>query len=351
MSQTTSIGTFTTEAGATIPDVDIAYTTYGTYTGDNLVLVEHALTGDQDAADWWPGIIGPGLPLDTDRYFIVCTNVLGGFSGTTGPSSPHPDGGYFGSRFPAISIRDQVAAEHAFIQAMGWDHIHAVIGGSMGGARTLEWSIMFPDMLSGALILAISARASAWQVGIQTAQINFITSDPNWQGGDYYGTGHTPDIGLASARKIAHLTYRGELELDERFGVDPQAGENPLGPWRHPDQRFAIQSYLDYQGKKLVQRFDAGTYVALTEALNRHNVGRGRGGLVKALAQSTVPSMVVGIDTDILYPFHQQEHLARNLGNVIGMHRVTSPVGHDGFLLETRQLNAIMRNFLAEIAS
>lgn len=149
-----------------------------------------------------------------------------------------------------------------------------------------------------------------------------------------------------TARRIAHLTYRGEQEIDERFGAMPQKGENPLGPYRRPDQRFAVESYLDYQADKLSERFDAGSYVALTEALNRHDIGRCRGGLNKALSSITAPTLVVGVDTDILYPYHQQEHLSRNLGNLLGMARVVSPVGHDAFLTETRQMDRILRSFV-----
>ncbi|MDK6565396.1 homoserine O-acetyltransferase [Corynebacterium pyruviciproducens] len=341
-----TIGDFRTEAGVVIPQVDFVYRTWGTFRGDNAVLVEHALTGDHNADEWWPGLIGPGLAIDTRQYFVICANVLGGCKGTTGPSSPHPDDGKaFGSRFPAISIRDQVEAEYAFLDAIGVDRLFAVMGGSMGGARALEWEVSHPEYIERAFVLAVSARASAWQIGIQTAQIQFIEQDPNWCGGDFYSRDVAPHDGMAAARRIAHLTYRGEQEIDERFGVDPQDNENPLGPYRDPKQRFQVQSYLDHQAEKLVARFDPGSYVALTEALNRHDVGRERGGLIKALDSTTVPTMVAGVDTDILYPYHQQEHLARNLGNVIGMHKIVSPIGHDAFLAETRQLDRIFRNF------
>lgn len=348
---TQPIGDVRTEAGATIRDVRIAYRRWGAFTGDphgrnNLILVEHALTGDSDAATWWEGLIGPGAPLDTDRFCVLCTNVLGGCSGSTGPSSEHPEGGAWGSRFPAISIRDQVRAEAQFLETIGINSMHAVIGGSMGGARALEWTLMYPDWANYACVIAMSARASAWQIGIQTAQITSIVRDPDWQDGDYHGTGRTPDAGLAAARRIAHLTYRGEQEIDERFGTMAQPGENPLGAFRDEHQRFAVQSYLDHQGEQLVARFDAGSYVTITESLSRHDIGRGRGGLNRALAQISVPTMVVGVDTDILYPFHQQEHLSRNIGNLLAMNKIVSPVGHDAFLVETRQMGHILRNFI-----
>lgn len=338
------IGSFTTEAGVTIPEVTLAYQAWGTYRGDNLVLVEHALTGDSDVASWWGELLGPGKPLDTDQYCIVCTNALGGCQGSTGPSSIAPDGAAWGSRFPALSIRDLVRVEKQFCDQFGWHQIRAIIGGSMGGARTLEWTLLYPEMLGSALVFAVSARASAWQIGIQTAQIDAITADPNWHGGDYY-QGDRPNAGLAAARRIAHLTYRGELEIDERFGTDAQPGENPLAAYRRMDQRFAVQSYLEHQGRKLTTRFDAGSYVILTEALNRHDIGRDRGGLNKALASCQVPTMIAGVDTDILYPYHQQEHLSRNIGSLLAMAKISSPVGHDAFLSETRQVGRIIRHF------
>jgi len=340
------IGEFITEAGATIPDVTIAYQAWGTFHGNNLIVVEHALTGDSNVVDWWDGVVGPGKALDTDKYCVLCTNALGGCMGSTGPTSLAPDGNHWGSRFPALSIRDLVAAEKQFLDKVGVTQILAVLGGSMGGARTLEWTLLYPQLVNAALVLAVSARASAWQIGIQTAQISAIEQDPDWQGGDYYRTEATPHNGLAAARRIAHLTYRGELEIDERFGTTVQPGENPLGPYRDPHQRFAVQSYLDYQGVKLTERFDAGTYVTLTEAMNRHDIGRGRCGLNKALAASQVPTMIAGVDTDILYPYHQQEHLSRNLGNLLAMAKISSPVGHDAFLVECRQVSRIIRHFL-----
>ncbi|GGG75529.1 homoserine O-acetyltransferase MetX [Corynebacterium pelargi] len=341
--QHVDLDNFTTEAGISLP-VRIAYQAWGTYRGDNVVLVEHALTGDSDAATWWEGLIGPGLALDTDRYCVVCTNALGGCKGSTGPSSERPNG-FWGSQFPALSIRDLVHAEAQSLSALGIEQLHAVVGGSMGGARALEWAALYPQRVHAAAVIAVSARASAWQIGIQSAQIAAIEQDPAWRGGDYYRYA-APIEGLKTARRIAHLTYRGELEIDERFGTDAQPGENPLGPYRNPNQRFAVQSYLDYQGNKLCERFDAGSYVILTEALNRHDIGRDRGGLNKALASIQVPIFVVGIDTDILYPYHQQEHISRNVGNLLGMAKVSSPVGHDAFLTETRQMDRILRRFL-----
>ncbi|GAB3942163.1 homoserine O-acetyltransferase MetX [Corynebacterium tapiri] len=347
------IGNFSTEAGAEIPGATIAYRRFGEFQGNaysnNVILVEHALTGDTCVDSWWDGLVGPGKALDTERFCVIVTNALGGCHGSTGPSSEHPDGNRWGSRFPALSIRDLVHAEKAFLERLGIYHVHAIIGGSMGGARALEWSLLFPTITDAVCVIAVSARASAWQIGIQSAQISAITRDPDWHEGDYYGVCDGPITGMVAARKLAHLTYRGEMEMDERFGTIAQQGENPLGAFRRPDQRFAVESYLDYQALKLVERFDAGSFVILTEALNRHDVGRDRGGLNKALYSSRVPTMLVGVDTDILYPFHQQEHLSRNLGNLLGLHKLVSPVGHDAFLTETRQMDRILRMFINKI--
>lgn len=355
-SVTVPIGTYTTEAGVDIPDA--ALRLFAWYEGSAeeavarpVILIEHALTADGDAADWWAGIIGPGLALDTTRYLVLCANCLGGCQGSTGPATAHPDGDAWGSRFPALSIRDLVSAEKTLlIDVLGVQRIRGVVGASMGGARVLEWTMMFPEVVEAALPIAVSARASAWQIGMQSAQIRFITADPCWQGGDYHDSGRIPSHGLGQARRIAHLTYRGELELDERFSTDPQPGENPYGPYNSPTERFSVESYLDRQAEKLEARFDAGSYVILTDALNRHDVGRGRGGMNAVLGASQVPTMVAGVDTDILYPYHQQEHLSRNLGDFIGLSKVTSPTGHDGFLTETRQITVILDKFLTKAA-
>lgn len=349
------IGDVHTEAGALIPQVTVAYHRWGSYRVDaggrsNVVLVEHALTGDSNAAEWWCDLIGPGRAIDTDRFCVICTNVIGGCNGTTGPGSTHPEGGFWGNRFPATSIRDQVDVERQFLDVLGIPNFTAVLGGSMGGARTLEWAAMYPEYTGAAAVLAVSARASAWQIGIQSAQIKAIENDHHWHEGNYYDSGCNPAAGLGAARRIAHLTYRGELEIDERFGTTPQKGENPLGAHRSPAQRFAVESYLDHQAEKLVRRFDAGSYVILTDALNRHDIGRGRGGLNKALEAITVPVLVAGVDTDILYPYHQQEHLSRNLGNLLAMAKIASPVGHDAFLTESRQMDRILRNFFQLIS-
>lgn len=210
---TIPIGDFRTEAGGLIPEAYLVYQRWGQLRispdgKTNVVLVEHALTGNSNAVEWWPGIIGPGLALDTNVFCVLCTDVLGGCDGSVGPSSPHPDGGHWGSRFPAIDIRDMVRAEKKLLEALGIPRLACVIGGSMGGARALEWGFLYPNMCESSLVMAVSARASAWQIGIQTAQIQSIVRDPQWQQGDYYDSGTRPEEGLGAARKLAHLTDR-----------------------------------------------------------------------------------------------------------------------------------------------
>ncbi|MGE2814138.1 homoserine O-acetyltransferase MetX [Mycobacterium heidelbergense] len=335
------IGSLTLENGAVIDDVYIAIQRWGELspTRDNVVVVLHALTGDSHitgpagpghpTAGWWAGVAGPGAPIDTNRWCAVATNVLGGCSGSTGPSSLARDGKPWGSRFPHISVRDQVEADVAALAALGIERVAAVVGGSMGGARALEWIVSHPDDVGAGLLLAVGARATANQIGTQSTQIAAIKTDPNWQGGDYYDSGRTPDAGLAIARRFAHLTYRGEVELDTRFANGGQGDEDPLN-----GGRYAVQSYLEYQGDKLVDRFDAGSYVVLTETLNSHDVGRGRGGVREALRRCPVPVVVGGITSDRLYPLRLQEELAELLPGCTGLQVVDSPYGHDGFLLE-----------------
>jgi homoserine O-acetyltransferase len=346
------LGGLDLEFGARLPSVRLAYETYGAPRRDthgliiNAVLVLHALTGDahvtgaqapgQPTPGWWAALVGPGRPLDTERWFVVAGNVLGGCQGSTGPSSPAPDGRPYGSRFPRITIRDQVRAEALLADHLGIERFTAVLGGSMGGMRALEWAIGFPDRVGSALILATGAAATADQIGTQTAQLHAITDDPDWHGGDYYDQPRGPATGLGLARRIAHLTYRGERELDERFGRKRQPH----------DERFAVQSYLDHHADKLVRRFDAGSYVALTDAMNTHDVGRNRGGVNSALAAVTAPVVVAGIGSDRLYPLRLQQHLADALPTADGLHVVASDYGHDGFLLEAAQVGELVNHTL-----
>ncbi|HEU0191941.1 MAG TPA: homoserine O-acetyltransferase [Mycobacterium sp.] len=347
------IGPLTLESGAVLDEVSIAVQRWGELSParDNVVMVLHALTGDSHitgpagpghpTAGWWDGVAGPGAPIDTDRWCAVATNVLGGCRGSTGPSSPAADGRSWGARFPAITIRDQVDADLAALAALGIREVATVLGGSMGGARALEWMVGHPDRTRSGLLLAVGARATADQIGTQTTQIAAIKADPGWQNGDYHGTGRSPEAGLAIARRIAHLTYRGEVELDDRFANAAQDDENPLA-----GGRYAVQSYLEHQGAKLVSRFDAGSYVTLTDALSSHDVGRGRGGVASALRGCTVPAVVAGITSDRLYPLRLQAELAGLLPGCDELQVVESISGHDGFLLEMDAVGELIRQTL-----
>lgn len=345
------IGSLPLDSGARIDDVTLAFQRWGTLSPsrDNVILTLHALTGDShvtgpadadhDSAGWWDGLIGPGQAIDTDEWCVISANVLGGCKGSTGPGSIAPDGRPWGSRFPQITVLDQVRAEVALLDRLGITSVGAVLGGSMGGARALEWVIEYPDRVRSALVLAVGARATADQIGIQSAQIAAIKADPDWCGGDYHGTGRSPLQGMGIARRIAHLMYRSEPELDSRFANDAQGDENPL-----TGGRYAVQSYLDHQASKLMSRFDPASYVVLTEVLNHHDVGRGRGGVAKALNECTVPVIVGGIDSDRLYPIRLQVELAEELGNCVGgLQVVHSETGHDGFLTEFDAISDLLK--------
>ncbi|NLE79688.1 MAG: homoserine O-acetyltransferase [Rhodococcus sp.] len=354
---TVDIGSITLESGDILPDVTVALQRWGALspTRDNVVLVEHALTGDSHitgpagpdhpSPGWWSGMVGPGAPIDTDRWCVVATNVLGGCQGTTGPGSTAPDGKPWGSRFPRITIRDQITAEAALLDVLGIETLAAVTGGSMGGMRSLEWVVTHPSRVRAALVLAVGARATADQIGVQSTQIAAIMADPDWQGGDYYETGRRPETGLGVARRMAHLSYRSEEELDSRFANLPQDDEDP---WR--DGRYAVQSYLDHQAQKLVKRFDPGTYVVLSDAMNRHDVGRGRGGIEAALASTQVPTIVAGVDSDRLYPIRLQQEIADGLPHCAGLRVLESRDGHDGFLTEADAVAKLLVE-LMELAS
>ena len=331
----------------------MAYETVGTprrHSGrvDNAVLVLHALTGDahvwgpagpgQPTAGWWDGLVGPGRALDPEDWYVVSSNVLGGCQGTTGPSSAAPDGRPWGSRFPRITIRDQIEVERRLADQLGISRWAAVVGGSMGGMRALEWAVGWPERVASALVLATGAAATADQIGTQSAQMLAITGDPHWHGGDYLSYGDAPVHGLGLARRIAHLTYRSELELEERFGRQHQPGAGDL---------FAVQSYLNHHADKITRRFDPGSYVALTDAMNTHDVGRERGGVAAALASVTVPMVVAGIDTDRLYPLRLQAEIAEAVPTCAGLDVVSSRFGHDGFLLEADAVGALVKRTLS----
>jgi len=344
--------------------VRLAFETWGTLNADrsNAILVLHALTGDahvvgpagpgQPTAGWWDGLIGEQGPVDTADWFVVAANVLGGCQGSTGPASPGPDGRPWGSRFPRITVGDQVRAETLLADRLGIDRWAAVLGGSMGGMRALEWAVAYPDRVRSALLLAVGAAATADQIGTQSTQIRAITADSRWCGGDYHHLepGDGPHRGMGVARRIAHLTYRSADELEERFGRQSQPNEDPLGP-HVSGGRFAVESYLDHQADKLAYRFDAGSYVALTDSMSTWDVGRGRGGVRAALSEVDTPVLVAGVDSDRLYPLGLQEEMAAALPRLVGGLRVVnSSHGHDGFLVETKQVGELVADLLDRVA-
>ncbi|HET8615576.1 MAG TPA: homoserine O-acetyltransferase [Actinomycetales bacterium] len=352
--QLARIGTLALEARGALPDVQVAFETWGrlNQARDNAVLVLHALTGDSHVsgsagpghptAGWWDALVGPGRPLDTDRWFVVAPNVLGGCQGTTGPASPAPDGRAWGSRFPFLTIRDQVAAEAALADVLGIETWALVLGGSMGGMRSLEWAVTYPERVRAAVVLASTGYATAEQIGWCHPQLLAIRSDPAWQGGDFDRSGPGPMAGLGIARRIAHVTYRSEIELAERFGREAQSGEVPLGG----GGRYAVESYLDHHADKLARRFDAGSYVTLTEAMNSHDVGRGRGGLSAALKRVTADLHVAAVDSDRLYPRRLSEELVAASPTARPLRVLQSEYGHDGFLIETHQVGSVVREAL-----
>jgi homoserine O-acetyltransferase len=354
---------FLLEGGSSLSSAQVAYETWGTLDdrAGNAILLCHALTGDAHAAGrvapghaetgWWDELIGPGRALDTDRYFVVCANVLGGCQGTTGPASMEgATGRPYGSRFPVVSIRDMVRSQAVLADHLGIGRWLSVVGGSMGGMQVLEWAIMFPERVGSMIDIAACAAATAQQIAFSMVQRSSIALDPHWNGGDYYENppGQGPARGLANARALAQIMYRSEEVFDERFGrsvVDPI---EDFSQW----QRFDVEGYLDYHGAKLVRRFDANSYLALAKAMDLHDVGRGRGGIEAAFARVRCPSLTLSINTDALYLPRQQEQirdLLRAHLPVAEFGVIDSPDGHDGFLLEHEQVGEAMRKFLAAV--
>jgi len=342
-----SLGPLTLERGGELPSVRVAYETVGTLNADrsNAVLVVHALTGDSHVVGapgpghptggWWNGLVGPGLAIDTDRWFVVAPNMLGGCQGTTGPASHAPDGAEWGPRFPFVTIRDQVEVQRALTDHLGIDRWAAVIGGSMGGMQSLEWAVSHPDRLERVAVLAAPAFSNADAIALNFLQGEAVHLDPAFADGHYYeaADGEGPYRGLALARRMALHSYRSPTELNDRFERSWQSGLTPLGG----GGRYAVESYLDYHGNKFTRRFDANSYLTLVSAMSSHDVGRGRGGTAAALAGATPRALVLAIDSDRLYPVSEQEHIAAHLPNNIDgsvPHIISSPFGHDGFLIE-----------------
>lgn len=352
---------FHLESGGKLDAVTIAYETWGelNQTRSNAVLVCHALTGDSHAATtpnrpsdgvgWWANVIGPGKAIDTDRYFVIASNVLGGCRGTTGPASINPATSTpYGSLFPTVTIRDMVRAQSLLADQLGIEKLAAVVGGSMGGMQALEWAVMFPHRISSMVALATSAKASAQQIAWSMVGRRAIEMDPGFNGGEYYDLEPKdgPYRGLRLARQIAHIHYRSDEVFESKFG------RQTIGPSDTSafgaNELFDVEGYLRYQGDKLVARFDANSYLRLNRAMDLHDLGRGRGGIEAALSRVRVPSMVMSISSDILYPPHQQYELRDLLSRQTrcGFYEIDSPHGHDAFLLEGKQIAALLEGFV-----
>ena len=352
------VGPLTTESGERIPDVRVAYETWGTLNDDrsNAIYICHALTGDSHVAGpagpghatggWWEGLVGPGCDIDTDEWFVVCANVLGGCQGTTGPASLAPDGRPWGSRFPVVTVGDMVEIERRVTDALGIQTWALLLGPSLGGMRVLEWMVRHPDRVRGGLVLGSTAAVSADQIATHATQIAVIEADPAFRGGDYYeaDAGEGPHQGMGLARRIAHLTYRTESELADRFGRTAQDGEDP-----YAGGRFAVESYLDHHADKLARRFDANTYISLTRAMSLFDLGRGRDGLASALGTISAPLTVVGIDTDRLFPVRLQQEIVDLTPGADRLHLILSPFGHDGFLVEDEQVGVFVAHALHRV--
>jgi homoserine O-acetyltransferase len=346
-------------SGRELASARIAFETWGTLNDDksNAVLVLHALTGDSHAAGaaskahktdgWWSEIIGPGLAIDTDRWYVVAPNILGGCQGSTGPASLDRQGREYGSRFPYLTIRDQVASQKAFSEVIGINHWHAIIGGSMGGMHVLEWALEYPDAMSSIAVIAAPPASTADQIALNSVQIEAIKIDPQFNKGSYYDAkaGYGPHRGLALARRMALLNYRSPSELNDRFERTWQSDISPLGA----SGRWAVESYLDFHGNKFTRRFDANSYITLVEAMNSHDIGRDRGGVEKALQSIRVRALVAGINSDRLFPITGQKMIAEHIGSELvggALQVIESEFGHDGFLIEFETVGPMLRSLL-----
>lgn len=359
-----NIGTLGLESGREL-DVELAYETYGqlNQSADNAVLVAHALTGDahvashdpQDEPGWWEGLVGAGKPIDTRKFFVVASNVLGGCYGSTGPSSINPKTGKaWGLDFPIFTVQDMVRAQYALCQRLGIKKLFAVIGGSLGGMQVLQWAISYPQFVGRVVPLAVGLKATAQQIGLGELERWAIMIDPAWEQGSYQGEG--PQNGLGLARMIAMVSYKSPELFESRFGRRWQ-GEIPSkaelvgsgSDWHSWSCGFQIESYLHHQGEKLVKRFDANTYLYLTRAMDLYDLSRGYSSMEEAVARIGGPVLVVGLSSDQLYLPQEQAQIAsicRQAGIETHFEIIHSPAGHDGFLVELETIGSLIADFL-----
>ena len=348
------------DSGQELAPVTIAYETYGTLDAQasNAVLVCHATTGDQYVASvnpvtgkpgWWDRMVGPGKPIDTERYFVICANVIGGCMGSTGPSSQASDGKPWAMRFPVITIRDMVRAQVALLSELGIERLHAVIGGSMGGMQALCLAANWPTLADRVIAIAATATMPAQNIAFQEVGRQAIMADPNWQDGNYHAGDTAPVAGLSVARMAAHITYLSEESLTEKFGrrlQDRQAKSFGF------DADFQVESYLRYQGSSFTGRFDANSYLYLTRAMSYFDLAEEHGGkLADAFAQSDARFCIVCFDSDWLYPTELSRSLVHALsatGAPVSFVELSAPFGHDSFLLEVPALDRVVAGFLAQ---
>lgn len=349
------------EGGGVLEHVTLAYETWGELNDDasNAILICHALTGDAHVTGggggtytdegWWARIVGPGAAINTDEYFVVCANVLGGCQGTTGPASINPATGEpYGSSFPQTTNRDIVRSQVCLADHLGVERWFSVVGGSMGGMAVLEWAAMYPHRVRSIAPIATALAASPQQIGWSAVGRLAIANDEHFAGGDYYGNDQGPGRGLAVAREIALIHYRSNAEWNQRFGRDPIDRLDSFDVW----DRFQVEGYLDHHGKKFPSRFDANSYIVLNRTMDLHDVGRGRGGYDQAFARFSGPSMTVSVTSDFLYPAEQQVEIARVLskrGRSCAHHTIDSVFGHDGFLVEHDKLAPMLDEFFEKV--
>lgn len=339
---------FPLESGAVLPEVTVAYRTWGTLApaGDNAIVVCHALTGSADVDVWWSPLLGRGRILDPDRDFILCSNVLGGCYGTTGPSSPDPGGRPWARRFPVVTIRDQVRLQIALADALGIRRIRLVLGGSMGGMQALEWALLDPVRTAAVVSIAACARHSPWCIAWSEAQRLALAADPRYRNGDY-DPREPPQAGLAAARAIAMATYRSPGSLTGRFGRLREA--DVFGQGCDAQGDFAVNNWLRHHARMLVERFDANSYRVLLDAMDTHDLARRRGEVAEVLRRIHQPVLVGSIDTDTLYVPSDQHELARLLPDATLL-AIDSPHGHDGFLIDAARFQADLLAFKQQSA-
>jgi len=346
------------ESGETLAPVDIVYETYGTPNKDrsNAILILHALSGDAHAAGyhdphdsrtgWWDGMIGPGKAFDTQKFWVICSNIISGCKGTTGPCSINPKTGKpYGIDFPIITVGDMVDAQKRLIDHLEIACLYSMAGGSMGGFQVLEWTLRYPEMVRSAICIATTSRLSAQGIAFNAVGRHAITSDPEWNGGHYYGT-PGPQHGLAIARMVGHITYLSELSMDSKFGRRLQSADRYSYDF---NTEFAIESYLHYQGHLFTERFDANSYLYITKAMDYFDISMSYGPLTRAFSDVLAQYLFVSYSSDWLFTSEQAREIVRALlanDKYVSFIEIDSPYGHDAFLIEEEQLTRIIRSFL-----